>query len=304
MRPDPAALLERFLARPRVAFISAVLDTYGRAPGGLLANGLAFTALFASIPTALVALGLAGWVADDPAVQASIADALVATFPPLADVIDAALVALTEGAPVTGLIGLIGLIWAVSQLYVTVDVAFARVFTQTAERDLVGRTARGFLWVAMVIAVVVAAIVAGTLLAAAEALLPSGTPLGPGLVDVVTSWPMLVVLAIVVVGAIYRFVPPRNPVWAAVPGPAIAVGLTIALLTQVFAFLAPRIVGFATVVGPLATIFIALAWLSFSFQALLLGGAWVAVDDRRRRADEELALTAPAAAAEPGGGGE
>jgi membrane protein len=301
VRPDPAAILERFLARPRIAFLVSVFDTYGKAPGGLLANGLAFSALFASIPTALVALGLAGWLADDPTIQAALADALVAVFPPLEDVIDAALAALTEGAPITGLIGLIGLIWAVSQLYVAVDVAFARVFTQTAERDVVGRTARGFLWVAIVIALVIAAIIAATLLTAAEALLPSGSPVEPGLL---TSWPVLLTLAIVVVAIIYRFVPPRNPVWAAVPVPAIVAGLAIGLLTQLFAFIAPRIVGFASVVGPLATSFVALAWLSFSFQALLLGGAWVATDDRRRRMAADLALAAPAAPAEPGGGGE
>ena len=47
-----------------------VLDIYGRAAGGLLANGLAFSALFAAIPTTLLVLGLAGWVAaGDPAVQ-------------------------------------------------------------------------------------------------------------------------------------------------------------------------------------------------------------------------------------------
>ena len=47
---DPGAILERFLERPRVAFVRAVLDAYGRAAGGLLANGLAFAALFADDP--------------------------------------------------------------------------------------------------------------------------------------------------------------------------------------------------------------------------------------------------------------
>ena len=63
---DPGAILERFLERPRVAFVRAVLDTYGRAAGGLLANGLAFAALFATIPIALVTLGLAGWLVGEP----------------------------------------------------------------------------------------------------------------------------------------------------------------------------------------------------------------------------------------------
>lgn len=304
MRPDPLAILERFLARPRVAYIRAVLDTYGRAPGGLLANGLAFTTLFASIPLLLMALGLAGWLVDDPAVQASLAGALRSTFPPLGDVIDASLVALQEGATISSIVGLIGLIWAVSQLYVTVDVAFARVFTEQAERDVVRRTARGFIWVAIVVGLVVAAVLLGALLAAADAVLPRGAPIGSGVVGAITSWPGLVALAIGLVGAVYRFVPSRDPAWGAIVAPAIAVGIILATLGQLFAFVAPRIVGFASVVGPLATIFIALAWLSFSFQALLLGAAWVAVDDARRRGIPGSALAAPAATAEPGGGGQ
>ena len=40
---DAAAILAQFLDRPRVARVMRVLDIYGRAPGGLLANGLAFS---------------------------------------------------------------------------------------------------------------------------------------------------------------------------------------------------------------------------------------------------------------------
>ena len=91
--------------------------------------------------------------------------------------------------------------------------------------------------------------------------------------------------------------------------PAIVAGLGIYLLAQVFLFVAPRIVGVAALVGPLATAFIALAWLSFSFQILLLGAAWVRVRDdagtaAEESAEEESALLGPAAPAEPSGGGE
>ena len=68
---DPAAVLERVLGDRRVARIMGVLDTFGKAPGGLLANGLAFSTLFASIPTLLLALGLAGLIADDATVDRS-----------------------------------------------------------------------------------------------------------------------------------------------------------------------------------------------------------------------------------------
>src|SRR5207342_639482 len=93
---DITAILARFLDEPRVARVRAVLDTYGHAAGGLLANGLAFSALFAAIPTMLLVLGLAGTVANDPAVRDSIGDALIAAFPPLEDLIDAALDAISR----------------------------------------------------------------------------------------------------------------------------------------------------------------------------------------------------------------
>ena len=50
-------------------------------------------------------------------------------------------------------------------------------------------------------------------------------------------------------------------------------------LSQIFTFLVPRLVGVAALAGSLASAFIALAWLSFTFQALLYGAAWVRVRD-------------------------
>ena len=75
------------------------------------------------------------------------------------------------------------------------------------------------------------------------------------------------------------------------------------LLTQAFTFLAPRLVGVAALAGSLATAFIALAWMSFLFQALLYGAAWVKVrEDERRARSGDLGGAAPTA--EPSGGGE
>ena len=160
---DIAKILEKVLDEPRVAEVRRVLDVYGRAPGGLLANGLAFSALFAVVPIALVTLGVAGLLVDNPAVQEQLAQALGAVVPPLAELIDQALVAMAQGAAITSIIGVLGLIWTVSQFYVTIDVAFARIFTDRPERDVLRRTARGFVWVAGLVGVVVALIVAGSL---------------------------------------------------------------------------------------------------------------------------------------------
>ena len=165
---DVTAILARFLDEPRVARVRAVLDTYGHAAGGLLANGLAFSALFAAIPTMLLVLGLAGAVANDPAVRQTIGDALIAAFPPLEELIDAALDAISSGAVAVSILALIGLVWTVSQLYAALDVAFARIFSDTPERDIVRRTARGFLVVGILGAVIVGFVIAAALATAVD----------------------------------------------------------------------------------------------------------------------------------------
>jgi membrane protein len=274
----PAAL-ERLLDRPAVGVIREVMEIYGHAPGGLLANGLAFATLFAVVPIALVTLGVAGLLVKDPAVQQQLATALSSLVPPLQELIQAALVAMAQGAAVTSIIGVVGLIWTVSQFYVTLDIAFSRIFSDRPERDLFRRTARGFMWVAGLIGVVVALIVATSLAAAAEALLPTSSPALSGFGRVMSSPPMVAFITMLVVLLVYQVVPPRRPAIRAAVPPAVLAGLAIFVLGQIFLFAAPRVVGVAALAGPLATAFIALAWLSFSYQALLYGAAWVRVRD-------------------------
>ena len=311
---DPGAILEQFLERPRVAFVRAVMDTYGRAAGGLLSNGLAFAALFATIPIALVTLGLAGLLVGRPEVQAELAEALATLFPPLRDLIEATLAGIVSGAAITSLIGVVGLIWTVSQFYVTLDVAFSRIFSDEPERDVIRRTARGFVWVALLIAAVILLIIVVGLSSAADAFLPVSMPISRAVAAVLSSPPVVVTLGVLVVAVIYRTVPPRAPRWSSIMLPAVLVGIAVVILSQVFVFLAPRLVGAAALAGSLATAFVALAWLSFTFQALLYGAAWVHVrDDAASEADRRAAaagelgsadLGGPAPPTEPGGSGE
>ena len=302
---DPAAILERFLDRPRVALVRAVLDVYAQAPGGLLANGLAFAALFAAFPVAFVTLGVAGWLVDDPAVQAQLARAIGTLLPPLRDLVDQALLTLSGGAAISSVVGVVGLVWTVSQFYVTLDVAFARIFADRQERNVFRRGARGIVSVAGLVGVVVVLIVAGSLAAAAEAFLPASSTAFTGFGRVVSSLPFVTAIGVVVIAVVYRVVPPREPTWAVVWLPALIAGIAIVALSQLFLFVAPRLIGAALVAGSLATAFIALAWLSFTFQALLLGAAWVRVrDDRASARSVGSALGSAAASAEARGRGE
>jgi membrane protein len=301
---DPAAILARVLDEPRVARVMSVLDVYGRAAGGLLANGLAFSALFAAIPTALLVLGLAGWITADPNVQAQLGAALIAAFPPLADLINGALEALRSGAALTSLLGALGVIWTVSQLYGALDVAFARIFAADPERDIVRRTARGFLLVGIIGFVLVALIAVVALAAMFDAVDGLDIPLGSTVTRLIGSIPFLMALSVAAMVVIYRVLPPRPPHWRSLIVPAVIVGIAIVALTQVFAFLVPRLVGVAALAGSIASAFVALAWLSFTFQAVLYGAAWVRVREGLPLPPGSAPLQGPAAPAETSVGGE
>ena len=302
---DPAAILSRVMDRPQVAKVMRVLDIYGHAAGGLLANGLSFSALFAAIPTTLLVLGVAGWItAGNPQASARVANALIEAFPPLAELINGAVDAVSRGAALTSLIGVVGVIWTVSQLYGALDVAFARIFAEAPERDIIRRTARGFLVVLLIGGAIVAFVVLVSLAGLIDAFLPGEMPIAGLAISVVRSIPFLSLVAALVVLVTYHELPSNAPRWRSALVPAIVVGIAIVVLSQIFVALVPRLVGVAALAGSLASAFIALAWLSFTFQALLYGAAWVRVRDEAADQAVSDGLGSPAAPAEPGGGGE
>jgi membrane protein len=310
---DARALLARILEQPRVVAVRGVLEIYGRAAGGLLASGLAFSALFAAIPTTLLVLGVAGWIAGgDPTIQDRIGDALVAAAPPLTDLIRSSVEAVADGAALTSLVGLVGMLWTVSQLFAAVDVAFARIYSDAPERNSIRRTVRSLLVVGLLATTVVAIIAVLAVVAGLDALSGTEGSMSRVVIGLIGSLPFLVVVCCVVVAVGYRELPPHPPAWRALAMPAVVVGVLMVLVAQVFGYLVPRLVGVAALAGPLASGFVALAWLSISFQATLLGAAWVRVRDEGLRAalaksadpvgsaDLELAATAT----EPGRRGE
>ncbi len=302
---DPAAILERLLDRPVVVLVRNVLDVYGRAPGGLLANGLAFAALFAAFPIVLLMLGVAGLAFDDAEAQSDLAAALKSLFPPLAEFVDQALATLATAATAASILGLIGVLWAVSQFYVTLDVAFSRIFADRRQRDAVRRTIRGFLWVALLVAVVIGLIVLGIVASVIAALFPTAPDTITTIRSVLGGWPFLLVVGVAVVAVVYRTLPAVTPTWRSIWLPALVVGCVAVALSQLFLWLAPWLVNAAALAGSLATAFIALAWLSFTFQALLYGAAWVRVRDEGSGVIAPpggSALPRPAAPAEPGVG--
>jgi len=251
-----------------------VLDAYGAAGGGLLAGGLAYSALFALLPSLLLLTGIVGFVVHDPERRIAIVRGIGQALPPLQGIVSASLDQITENAAGLGTVGLIGLAWGASHFYGSLDDAFARIFQDERRRGFVVRTLRGLLSVVLLVTVFIAALVLtgiASYLAAQAASRFGGDSQG--------FWqfasPVLAgAVFISATAAIYRLVPARPTPWRAVGPPAVVAGLALTLLTQLFSYIAPRLIGIGSVYVTFVAIFAAMVWLSIGFQILLLGAAW------------------------------
>ena len=270
------------LAQPVVAAGRRILDRYGAAGGGLLAGGLAYAALFAIVPGVLLLAGVTGLFVADPAERARVVDVLAGVLPPLRELITVVLDEVAEGAGPVSVLGAVVLVWGTSRFAVAFDDGIARVMGGSRSRGLLRRNLGALGAVAlMIVAILLSTILSGVLafleVAAAAGVIPflgMAVSIGLGVLPVLAT--------MVATMLVYRVVPVPSPPWRAVVVPGIAVGLALTILARAFAYVAPQLIGAAALLGALATAFAALAWLGLSFQAVLIGAAWV-----RDRADRQ-----------------
>jgi len=278
------AIAKRVQAIPTVRRFQTILQGADDAGGGLLAAGLAFSALFALLPALLALVGIAGFLIEDPERRAALIASLVARVPPLAGPISDSLEKLVNDRAPFSIIGILGLAWGASNFYGGLDTAMARLFPGGRLHDFIEQRIRGLIALIGLITAALGTVAVGSVWSIVETTFASGNELflwrlvGPGLTVVV------MILATLLT---YRFVPTAPPGWRAAFKPAIVAGLAIGLLTSAFTLIAARIVGVLAVFGVLAALFGALIWLSYVFQVLIWGAAWARV-----RRDEESMLKA------------
>jgi membrane protein len=279
VRGPAERLAGRVMALPAVRLVMAVMDSYGSAGGGLLAGGLAYAALFALLPGLLLVVSVLGFVLDDPAEREAIVEVIATALPPLEDLARTTLDQVVAGAVPSSIIGLAGLAWGASRFYTALDAAFARIFHNTPERNLISRSLRG---VALIGIFVAGPLVALGATAIASVLIEEA-PLGLEVADATrvllgVASPLVALVAFIAAVALtYRLVPARHIPLGVLGPPAIAVGVVLTVFTQVFTYVAPRLIGAAALYGTFVAIFATLAWLSFGFNFMLIGVAWVRV---------------------------
>src|SRR5215208_992717 len=125
---------------PAVRTLLATLEVYDRAGGGLVAGGLAYSALIAIVPGALLVAAAIGLFVTDPAMQERIVDVIATAVPPLEEIVRVALESVAAGAVPPTIIALVGLLWGASRFYAALDNAFSRVFRGQRRRNEVVRT--------------------------------------------------------------------------------------------------------------------------------------------------------------------
>lgn len=281
IRERIGAVERRIRRTPPARVLLSVMDSYNAAGGGLLASGLAFSALFAVVPGLLLLVSILVIVGDE-ALRTQVIDWVIAQVPPLKEVAESVIDSVANSARVGSIIGFLGFVWGASGFYLAIDGAINRFFPAQRGRDPVMGRVRGIIATAVVVLAVLGAFVASAVVSVvnsnvlnihADGLLPILSPL------------VAVGAACLVCLACYLLLPIRPPHWRAASVPAVIAGTAIGLLTSLFGLLAPMLAGGFTSLGVIASVFIALVWLNWLFQALLLGAAYARARDVQLRAN-------------------
>lgn len=270
--------LRAILDLPPVRRFRAIYAAYNQAGGSLLAEGLAYSALFAGLTGLLFAVGILGYVVPSESDRQRIIDGFSGQLAPLAPIARDALDSVAAHAGTLSIIGLAGLAWGASQFYGALDNALSRVFSQAPARGTFDRILRGFVSVFLL----VGGLLSGIAISALESLVMGGFGSGHAADAVraltVVAFPVVTAAVVVVaVGVLYRVVPNMDVPLAAVRLPALVAGLVLTALTELLVYIAPLLTGALSVFGGVAAVFAALAWLHLAFQVLLIGASWTRV---------------------------
>ena len=215
-----------------------------------------------------------GLVYSDPVERAEVVALIVGVLPPMRDLIERVLTEVARDAAPVSILGGLALIWGTSRFVVAFEGAIARVMGGEQRRGLLVSNLAAIGAVILMVAVIPASAV----LSALVAFLEVGEELGiiqvAGAALSLALGVLPVIATLFAMVLVYRIVPRPTPSWHAVILPGITVGLTLTVVARLFAFLAPKLIGAAALIGTL-TVFAALAWLALSFQAILIGAAWV-----------------------------
>jgi membrane protein len=265
-----------------VRFVLAVFARFGRDNGGLLAAGLAFFLVLAFVPMVLIGIWAIGafLIATPQEAVAKVQDLLTTQVLPgaaghevrdliaranIGDTI--AKIQATHG--ISGLIGVLGLVWASMQVYVNGATAMNAAWETTEKRS----------WIKLHLIALGLLVATGVLLVLSLAVTAYGSYLerrvSVTFVTTTVTELSAVVLSTCMYTLTYKYLPAARVSWraAAVGGVLAAVGWEIAKKGLAVYLLHPN----TSLYGNLANLIIFILWIYYSMTIFLLGAEASAV---------------------------
>ena len=269
------------IRRPR-----EILAVYNDAGGSLLAEGLAYSALFAGLTGLLFAVGVLGYLIPAAADRQRLLDGFTGQLAPLAPTARDGLNSVAAHASAFSIAGLAGMAWGTSHFYGALDRAIALVFARNPARGIFDRILRS----AVSVLLLVGGLISGIVIYAIQVSVTTAFSPGPegdaARTAAAVAFPILTATVVIAaVGVLYRVVPNTDVPLAVLRLPALVAGLALTGLTELLVYIAPLLTGALSVFGGVAAVFAALAWLHLAFQVLLIGASWtrVRLDDAAPR---------------------
>lgn len=246
--------------------VSGIAES-GRISAGNYAMAVAMSALFSMFPLILAVLAVTGLVLPDPARQSQVYHSIAGIFPASSQSeILSALHGVKHNAGLLGVIALIGLLWAGTNLFASLEFALSKVFDYT-QRNIVKQRLMGLLMIAG-FGVTVVLIVATN--SAVAALGTWGPPAFRFAVVVIIGAAILTACCVV----IYRWVPNRRySVRQMLPGGTLA-GIAMEAISLLFPLYVRLAHGFNTYGQQFGLFFLLATWVTLLAQVLLFGAVF------------------------------
>jgi len=257
----------------------AVVQTYSRGQGALLAGSMAYYTFLSILPLLMITGSIVGTLSQgNEGVRTALEDAVRQVFPGIGA--EEVLNQLIESRAAFGILGLITVAYAGSGFVGALTACLNTMWDVPSGRNPFGQKLLNFM-VVLVLGIVLLGSVGVTLWVAyltRVALGSSATPIATRIELIASPLSLFLVLLF-----LYRALPARRLTLRSQMRGAIVGAVSIELLKRGFAFWADNSAGISVLPRSLVSVVLLLVWLGFFGQVILYGAAINVVRDRKRR---------------------
>jgi membrane protein len=241
-----------------------VLTAYGESQASNFALALAFAGFMSMFPIMLGTLSLIGLAIRDPATEAHFQSLILQMFPSSAQTdLQKALTGVKQSAGWLGLVSLGGLLWSASSIFATMEFALTEIFG-TKQRDMLRQRLMGLIMMLLLVAAIVLTVAINAAVAFVHLWWFST------IAGFIAAAAVMVVLLV----ALYRFVPNRTfNIREVLPG-AVLAGIGIEILSLAFPLYVWIAHGFNTYGAQFTLFFLLATWFYLLSQLVLLGAVY------------------------------